>query len=239
MNTNASVEQPHGKSDVTGGVLKGLVKVGILILVAAAALFISSRRLDWVMGWVYVGVCVASTVVGALILPPELQAERAQVKEGFKGWDIPLVIFMARVGPLIVLIVAGLDVGARGTTQIPLALQIAGVVLAVLGFALTTWAMMVNKFFSSVVRIQKDRGHTVVTGGPYQAMRHPGYVGAIAFNLATPLILGSLWAFVPTALVVGVTIVRTALEDRTLQEELDGYKEYAQQVRYRLLPGVW
>ena len=99
--------------------------------------------------------------------------------------------------------------------------------------------MASNRFFSSVVRIQKDRGHTVVTGGPYQFVRHPGYVGGILSALGTALLLGSWWAFVPTGLLVCVIVVRTALEDRTLQAELEGYRDYAGRVRYRLLPGIW
>jgi protein-S-isoprenylcysteine O-methyltransferase Ste14 len=98
---------------------------------------------------------------------------------------------------------------------------------------------LVNRFFSAVVRIQRDREHTVVTSGPYRLIRHPGYAGALITSLAIPLLLGSLWALIPAALVVCLLILRTALEDRTLQEKLDGYREYAGRVRYRLLPGVW
>jgi protein-S-isoprenylcysteine O-methyltransferase Ste14 len=104
---------------------------------------------------------------------------------------------------------------------------------------LLTWSMAANAFFAQTVRIQEDRGHTVATGGPYRYVRHPGYVGGILFQVATPLILGSVWALIPAGLTVCLTIIRTALEDRTLLEELDGYKEYAGRVRYRLLPGVW
>ncbi|MFQ5875494.1 MAG: methyltransferase family protein, partial [Dehalococcoidia bacterium] len=99
--------------------------------------------------------------------------------------------------------------------------------------------MASNAFFSMTVRIQEDRGHTVATGGPYRYVRHPGYVGTILFQIATPLMLGSVWAFIPCGLAALLIVVRTALEDRTLHEELDGYKEYAQRVRYRLLPGLW
>ena len=104
---------------------------------------------------------------------------------------------------------------------------------------LTTSAMAVNNYFSLVVRIQKGRGHTVVTGGPYRTMRHPGYVGGILFQLGTPFLLGTLWALIPAGLAALLLVVRTALEDRTLLNELDGYREYAQQTRCRLLPGVW
>jgi protein-S-isoprenylcysteine O-methyltransferase Ste14 len=98
---------------------------------------------------------------------------------------------------------------------------------------------MSNKFFSATVRIQKERGHTVVTGGPYQYIRHPGYAGGVMSDLATPVMLGSLWALIPAVLTGCLLVVRTALEDKTLKNELIGYKEYARQVRYRLLPGVW
>ena len=104
---------------------------------------------------------------------------------------------------------------------------------------LLTWSMASNAFFSTVVRIQDDRGHAVASGGPYRFVRHPGYVAAILFYLVTPLMLGSVWTFIPSVLMVLLFVVRTALEDRTLREELDGYWEYAQRVRYRLLPGVW
>ena len=99
--------------------------------------------------------------------------------------------------------------------------------------------MAANAFFSMVVRIQEDRGHAVATGGPYRYVRHPGYVGMMLSLLGTPLLLGSLWALVPAGLATCLYVVRTALEDRTLQEELEGYKDYAGQVRRRLLPGVW
>ena len=114
------------------------------------------------------------------------------------------------------------------------------VIAAVLGYVVIgVWSMAANAFFSMIVSIQKDRGHTVVTDGPYRYVRHPGYAGSILFTIATPLVLGSLWAFIPCGLAAALFVVRTALEDRTLQEELPGYKEYAQQTRYRLLPGIW
>ena len=108
--------------------------------------------------------------------------------------------------------------------------------VAVLAAALIAWAMRSNTFFSSIVRIQKDRGHVVVTSGPYRLIRHPGCAGMSAFTLATPLILNSRWAFAPAA---AITVLRTALEDRTLHKELDGYADYARRVRHRLLPAVW
>jgi len=138
-----------------------------------------------------------------------------------------------------VLLIAGLDTRFGWTGRVALALQIVAIAIFMLGGALFSWAMVSNAYFSTVVRIQEDRGHTVCTTGPYRFVRHPGYVGAILQSLAVPLMLGSLWALVPGGLAALLIVARTALEDRTLWEELDGYKEYARRVRYRLLPGVW
>ena len=119
------------------------------------------------------------------------------------------------------------------------AVHLAGLVISLLGFGVFLWAMAANAFFAEGVRIQEERGHTVATGGPYRLVRHPGYVGAILSMGATPFLLGSWWALVPAGLGVGGYLLRTALEDRTLQEELPGYREYTHQTRYRLLPGIW
>jgi protein-S-isoprenylcysteine O-methyltransferase Ste14 len=207
-----------------------------------AILFLSAGRLDWVMGWALVGVYVSWDIIVALLLMPRspgLIAERAGIQEGSKTWDIVLVSLAASLLPMVTWVVAGLDVRFGWTVQISLALQLAALAIVVLGFALVTWAMASNAFFSAIVRIQKDRGHTVATGGPYQYVRHPGYVGAIMFQLATPIMLGSLWALIPTGLSALLYVLRTALEDKTLHEELDGYREYAARVRYRLVPGIW
>jgi protein-S-isoprenylcysteine O-methyltransferase Ste14 len=244
MNTDTSAEQPKGKPDTAVVIARYALQHGLFILVPVASLFIASGRLDWVMAWVYVGVHLAGLVVNALVLipaNPELVVDRAQSR-GKRDLDRVLAGIMALFGPASICIVAGLDErygwSARAT-GIPPALLIAALVVMVLGSLLTTWAMASNRFFYGTLLIAKDRGHTVATSGPYRYVRHPGYVGIIAFDLAMPLILGSLWAFIPAAITVCLAFVRTALEDKTLLEELDGYAEYAQQVRYRLLPGVW
>ncbi|NIS83457.1 MAG: isoprenylcysteine carboxylmethyltransferase family protein [Anaerolineales bacterium] len=242
MNTDVSIEQPNKKSDISGGVLKWLLKVCFSILVLAAVLFTSSGRLDWMMAWVYIVVYVVYLGVTALILisnNPELVAERAQIKQDVKDWDKVLARLTAIFGTGVTLLVAGLDMRFGWSSQITLVFQIGGLTVAVLGYLLTFWAMVSNKFFSAFVRIQKDRGHTVATAGPYQVLRHPGYVGMTMFALGTPLVLGSLWALIPAGLSMCLTVVRTKLEDRTLQDELEGYKDYARRVRYRLLPGIW
>jgi len=240
-NANTSAEQPNGKPDITGVILKYMLQAGLFTLVQVASLFIASGRLDWVMAWVYIGVYLAGMGVNALILIPtypELVVERAQFR-GKRDLDRALAGVMALYGPAGICIVAGLDERFGWSPGIPPALLIVALAIAVLGSLLTTWAMASNRFFYGVLRIAKDRGHPGATGGPYRYVRHPGYIGTILFQIATPLILGSVWAFIPCGLAVLLLVVRTALEDRTLHEELPGYAEYAQQTRYRLLPGIW
>jgi protein-S-isoprenylcysteine O-methyltransferase Ste14 len=123
--------------------------------------------------------------------------------------------------------------------HIPWGVQLAALVFVVLGFGFASWAMIANAFFAGPVRIQDERGHAVASEGPYRFVRHPGYVGWIVSGVALPLMLGSGWALIPAVLAAVALIIRTALEDRTLREELDGYTEYAQRVRYRLVPGIW
>jgi len=124
-------------------------------------------------------------------------------------------------------------------SAMPLTLHVIGAVLSIPAMIMPLWALSANAYLSTMVRIQDDRGHRVVTTGPYRYVRHPMYVGTIFFGLSIPLFLGSWWTFIPCCLIVGIFIIRTALEDQTLREELPGYAEYAQRVRYRLLPGVW
>ncbi|CAG0933391.1 protein-S-isoprenylcysteine O-methyltransferase [Thermoflexales bacterium] len=186
-------------------------------------------------------IVAASQLSIALILMmrnPGLMGERAESK-GKRDLDRILAGVMALFGPLSMCIVAGLNVRFGWLPQISFALQIAGIVLAVLGSMLTAWAMASNKFFYGVLRIAQEKGHAVCASGPYQHVRHPGYLGAILFDLATPLILNSAWAFIPALLTVCAIVIRISREDKALQNGLGGYKNYAQQVRYRLLPAVW
>jgi protein-S-isoprenylcysteine O-methyltransferase Ste14 len=208
------------------------------LAITGVCLFASAGRLDWLNGWVLLALSFATGVAFMACRSADLTEERSHVKPG-KSWDKAIVGFTVLLGPMAMWITAGLDNRFHWTSGMPSWAFAAGVLLAVLGAALTAWAMRSNEFFSSVVRIQKDRGHTVATGGPYRFVRHPGYTGMIAFLLATPLILNSYWAFVPAAVTVAVNVLRTALEDRTLHCELDGYADYAREVRYKLLPAVW
>ena len=241
MNANVTHDEQRLEPDVKAGIVKRVVQVFILIVVQAAILFLLSWRLDWVWAWVYIGFYLMAVLINAAIMmrySPETIAERAEAR-GMKDWDKIVGGLFGVMYFVFIPLIAGLDIRFGWTGQILFGLHITGAVAFALGFALFSWAMVSNAYFSTVVRIQEDRGHTVCTTGPYQFVRHPGYVGAMIHSLTVPLVLGSLWALIPGGLAALLMIVRTALEDTTLQEELDGYKDYAQRVRYRLLPGVW
>jgi protein-S-isoprenylcysteine O-methyltransferase Ste14 len=169
---------------------------------------------------------------------PDLLAERLGPGKGAKPWDTA-IMSMLGLTQLGRYIVAGLDQRFDWTGGLPLEAQLAAATLCVLGYALVVWATASNAYFSQIVRIQSERGHRVVTDGPYHYVRHPAYVGAIVYELAVLVLLASWWAGIASGLSTILLIVRTALEDRTLQAELAGYADYARQVRYRLLPGIW
>lgn len=223
---------------------KIVVRMLALIALLCIVLFAAAGTLAWPMAWVYVVITVVMTAGSRLLLlrrSPDLVAERAASaeKQDAKPWDGVLMPLVAIYGPLLTLVVAGLDRRFGWPPELPLWVQIAGLILLVSATAFSTWALLVNRFFSGVVRIQRDRGHTVVSDGPYRWVRHPGYVGGVVGDVAIPLLLGSAWALIPGLLTAGAVVVRTALEDRTLQAELPGYAEYARRTHYRLLPGVW
>lgn len=172
---------------------------------------------------------------------PELLNQRGawQKKTDAKAWDRILVRVFGQFSLNILPIVMGLDVGRFHWSNLGLWVTVLGVAVFSAGWALLTWAMVVNPHFETIVRIQVDRNHRVVTTGPYQVVRHPGYVGAGLWALGSPLIVGSAYGLLPAGITVGLLVLRTGLEDRTLRAELPGYADYARRVRYRLVPGIW
>ena len=244
MTRNASANRQRGKSRPSNPNVEWAIKSSVFIMLLAAIFFLGSGRLDWWMAWAYLGETVVNVVLSSLILMhknPDMIAERLHPAEpeGVKAWDRMLVRIVAVYGPMLTWIAAALDKRFAWSPPLGLALQIVALAVVALGNLVTGWAMVANRYFSAVVRLQEDRGQTVCDTGPYRTVRHPGYVGSILVNLATPLALGSPWALVPGVLTACLTVIRTALEDRTLRDELDGYGDYAQRVRYRLLPGIW
>ncbi len=202
-----------------------------------------SWRWDWWEAWVYAIIGILGFAISRVLAAwrhPDLIAERARFlqHENAKAWDKLLAPLLGLGGGLVML-VAGLDALFGWSPTYSLPLKILSLLIILAGYALGSYALIENRFFSGMVRIQTDRDHQVVSSGPYRWMRHPGYAGALLTYLATPLFLDSGWAFLPTVFVTVLLVIRTSLEDRFFQDELGGYRDYARRVRYRLLPGVW
>jgi len=202
----------------------------------------TAGRSDWGAAWRYLGLVAVGELVSAavlLVVNPEVLRQRGRTMRpdtaSFDRVFVPLYLVLA----LTTAAVAGLDAGRSGAGMPSRAWLWGGALLTVAGYGIGTWAMAVNEHFEATVRIQTDRGHRVVTAGPYRWVRHPGYVGALLGTLGAPLMLGSVWMLVPTAAGVVLFVVRTWLEDKTLQRKLPGYRDYAQRTRSRLLPWVW
>lgn len=214
----------------------------VLIVIPMLPLFITGNW-GWWEAWAYVVVSIAGFVLSRWLAArrhPDLIAERARFMEhaDAKPWDRLLAPLVA-LGSVVILIVAGVDGRLGWSPAFELPLRVAGLAFVIAGYILGSYALMENRFFSGMVRIQRERGHRVVSSGPYRWVRHPGYAGAIATYLAIPALLGSLWAWLPAAALVAILVVRTRLEDATLRAELEGYEAYAERVPCRLLPGVW
>jgi protein-S-isoprenylcysteine O-methyltransferase Ste14 len=223
---------------------KAILGILFLILyfgVSAAIYFAGAGRTDLPLAWAYFLINLGTGVIFSVILEivnPGLIAERFKPGPGEQDR-----VFKIGSGILTVLMLfaAGLDVG-RYHWSGPVApwLQIAALVLVFLGYLFMAWATMANRFFSSAVRLQPDRGQVVVDSGPYRIVRHPGYTGAIPYLAFGGLALGSwLATLIAGVPMIGILLRRTLLEDKMLREELAGYKEYAARVKYRLAPGIW
>jgi protein-S-isoprenylcysteine O-methyltransferase Ste14 len=202
-----------------------------------------SGKWGWREAWLYAAALIVSFAVSRLLAArrhPDLLAERARFMEhpDAKPWDRVLAPLIG-LGSVLILVVAGLDERLDWSPGFGLPAEVVALLAILAGLALGSYALVENRFFSGVVRIQIDRGHQVVSGGPYRWVRHPGYAGAILLYAATPVFLDSQWALFPALAFSAILVLRTGLEDRTLQTELPGYREYAQKVRFRLLPGIW
>ena len=238
-NSNPSSSTPARSSP--RAIARRFAQIGMLIVFQAVVLFASAGTFAWWPGWAYIGLYVFLILVSAVVILPNdrgLIEERGRPKEGMRSWDRTFARVTTVLGPAI-LIVGGLDERFGWPPAISLWLQVLGGVVMALAYLLFAWAMASNRFFSTIVRVQKERGHTVVSSGPYRFVRHPAYAGSVVLGLATPLLLGSAWALVPGILTSAAIVARAALEDKTLELELEGYSEYAQRVRFRLVPGVW
>ncbi|UCD58433.1 MAG: isoprenylcysteine carboxylmethyltransferase family protein, partial [Candidatus Hydrogenedentota bacterium] len=211
-----------------------MLRAFFMLLLMMAVMFILAGRLTYWQTWVYGGTSVVFLLIASVMFvdKTDLIKERIKPGPGTKWWD---KIFFALYIPLFIILftIAGLDAGRFGwTPRLPVSAYIIGYMAYVFSNALIFWAMSTNRFFSSRVRIQTDRGHEVVQEGPYRFVRHPGYVGAIPLTVSISLVLGSLWALIPATVIIVLLIIRTHLEDNTLQRELPGYADYVKKVRY-------
>ncbi len=220
------------------------IRLIVVYLFIPLALMVCGGDFGWWQGWGYSLLIVAACIGGRIWAEqrhPGLLAER-QNKENFqsaKAWDKVLAPLMALSLSFPLVIVAGLDHRFGWSPVFPLWLIVLGFLLISLGYSFASFALIENRFFSSMVRIQVDRGHVVCDSGPYRIVRHPGYAGNILPLLGIVLALSSLWTLIPAAVALIIAVIRTRLEDETLQDELPGYRDYTQRVRYRLIPGIY
>lgn len=220
------------------------VRLVVVYLLIPLTLLICGGDLGWWQAWLYSLLIVTAGIGGRMWAErrhPGLTAERQNI-ENFKtakAWDKVLAPLMAVSIGYPVVIVAGLDHRYNWSPEFPLWLNVIGFILISFGYTFAAWALAENRFFYAVVCIQTDRGHVVCDSGPYRIVRHPGYAGNIFPLFGIVLALSSVWTLIPVAVASLVSVLRTALEDQTLQEELPGYRDYARRVRYRLIPGIY
>ena len=220
------------------------IRLVVVYLLIPLILFMCGGDLGWWQAWLYSMLIFAASIGGRMWAEqrhPGLTSERQNIEtiQNAKAWDKVLAPLMAVSVVFPMVIVAGLDHRFNWSPEFPLWLNIVGFILIAFGYAFAAWALAENRFFSSVVRIQTDRGHLVCDTGPYRFVRHPGYAGSMLPLFSIVLALGSVWTLIPAAVATIIGVIRTALEDQTLQEELSGYRDYAQRVRYRLIPGIY
>jgi len=204
-------------------------------------IFFSAGRIDYFQGLLYLAIGLTMAVLNYTVLriDPELSAERSKPGDGTKQWD-KAILGLSLLATIAMYCVAGLDSGRyHWSPQFHWSLIALGAVLTAAGQLLFLIAQKQNKFFSSTVRIQTERGHTVCDTGLYKLVRHPAYMGMFVQTLGFPLIFGSLWSIIPVSASIILLLVRTCLEDKTLKEELDGYRTYSGKTRYRIIPFVW
>jgi protein-S-isoprenylcysteine O-methyltransferase Ste14 len=217
--------------------LKSLIGTLFFLLI----LFISAGRINYWQGWIYSAICILSVFLNSYALKnkDDLAEERSGVKSTTKSWD-KIIIGLSAVVLIITYIIAGLDSGRfQWSPAFHWGINASGAILILLGEVIFLFAQKQNKYFSSLMRIQTDRGHTVCDTGIYKIIRHPAYFGNIITAAGIPLVLGSLWSFIPSVVSVFLTLIRTSIEDKTLINELDGYRDYTYKTRYRLLPYIW
>jgi protein-S-isoprenylcysteine O-methyltransferase Ste14 len=223
------------------GRFKPFVKSSTGVAFFLLILFVSAGRADYYQGWIFSAVSVLGLIMNFAFASEEVEllTERSRPPKDAKEWDKHILKLSALI-TIIAYVVAGLDSGRyHWSPQLPWSICLFGILFVLFGQLVFLWAKKTNKFFSSVVRIQHDRGHTVCDTGIYRFVRHPGYFGMIISWAGFPILLGSVWSAIPTGFAIVLLLIRTHLEDRTLMTELAGYGDYAQRTRFKLVPGIW
>lgn len=239
MSSNA--EAPKA---IRAAALRQWIRVVVVYLLIPLILFICGGDLGWWQAWLYSVLILVAGIGGRMLAEqrhPGLTAERQNIEsiQNAKAWDKVLAPLMAVSIGYPMVIVAGLDHRYDWSSEFPLWLIVIGFILISLGYAFAIWALAENRFFSSVVRIQFDRGHVVCDSGPYRFVRHPGYAGNMLALFGIVLALGSVWTLIPALVASVIAVIRTVLEDQALQYELPRYPDYARRVRFRLIPGIY
>ena len=218
------------------------IRLAVGIAVLLAALFGSAGTLAWPEAWLYIIIQYSFFTMLAIWLKkhnPELLRDRmAFLKPAAKRWD-KVILLVSTIVFVPYLILPGLDAVRFQWSSVPPLIKAVCFGGIILSFMLLSWVMRENTYLSRVVEIQKERGHKVITTGPYQYVRHPMYLAIIVLFLSIPVALGSLWSLIPSAVLTLLILIRTFLEDKTLHEELEGYNSYAEKVKYRIVPGIW
>lgn len=236
-------ETTRERANARGELARAAVRMVLTLAVVPALLFAIAGTVRWPMAWLYVALMTAGIVASRRVMArrnPDTLLERARYAsvEGVQKGDRALVTVVV-LGPIVVLVTAGLDHRFGWSPPGLLAIELAAAAVIVAALAFAGWAMAVNPWFSAVARIQSDRGQRVVDSGPYRLVRHPAYAASFLSTLATPILLDSRWALVPALLIAAAIVFRAAREDRMLREGLEGYAAYAERTSARLLPGVW
>jgi protein-S-isoprenylcysteine O-methyltransferase Ste14 len=223
--------------------LRAIVLMLFFIVVIPLLPLLISRRWDWWEAWTYAGISILGFAISRMLAArrhPDILSERAKFLQHKDAKPFDKILSpLVGLGGGIIPIIAGLDELFQWSPGFSPTVKIISLIIILAGYTLASYALIENRFFSGMVRIQTDRGHKVVSGGPYRWVRHPGYAGSLITYPVIPLLLDSEWTFIPAILLIIILVIRTYLEDKTLQKELPGYADYANKVRYRLVPWVW
>lgn len=220
---------------------KFLIKTLITTLIFSSILFLCAGTTDYFQGWIFLTTNIFTALMNfwSIRNDSELMTERSKVGQGAKSWD-KIILGLSGVTYLMSVALAGFDSGRyHWSPNFHWTVYATGITLTIIGQIIFLTARKENKYFSSVVRIQTDRGHIVCDTGIYKLVRHPGYLGMTISLAAMPLLTGSVWSFIPITVAIILLFIRTYLEDETLKKELSGYVDYSQKTRQRLIPKIW